>query len=64
MARSLRLRLLQQWAKSYRKRRKYLGSAIMTTFIGALRQDGRVAPCAFDGPPNPERNIPAVRLAT
>jgi len=25
-----------------------------TTFIGALRQDGLVAPCAFDGPINGE----------
>src|SRR5579862_1320530 len=26
-----------------------------TTFIGALRQDGLVAPCAFDGPINGEK---------
>ena len=26
-----------------------------TTFLGALRQDGLVAPCAFDGPINGER---------
>jgi transposase len=26
-----------------------------TTFIGALRQDGLVAPCAFDGPMNGEK---------
>jgi hypothetical protein len=26
-----------------------------TTFVGALRQDGLVAPCAFDGPMNGER---------
>ena len=26
-----------------------------TTFLGALRQDGLVAPCAFDGPINGEK---------
>ena len=26
-----------------------------TTFVGALRQDGLVAPCAFDGPINGEK---------
>ena len=26
-----------------------------TTFVGALRQDGLVAPCAFDGPMNGEK---------